>query len=143
MTDDDERERVVHILRGPREFGGMGGVTGGRPRDTEDEFENAVERALGERIRLEHIGAEPLVPFRTGKGIGDRLWGSLANVGWKHTNGDTASYSFRAAGDLVAAIVGEGDYITYYGSAAAGVVDPEVAEAMAREGWTASVTEVE
>ena len=124
------------------DFGGMGGVTGGRPRNTGDAFEQAVERALGERLRKEHVG-QPRPDWFEGTGIGHRLWGSLANVDWKHENGDTASYSFRAAGDLIAAIVGEGDYMTYYCSSDHGVIDNEVAEAMAREGWTASVMEPE
>jgi len=124
------------------DFGGMGGVAGGRPRNAEDLFEAAVERALGDRLRAEHVG-KPRADWFEGTGIGDRLWGSLANVDWKHENGDTASYSFRAAGDLIAAIVGEGDYMTYYCSSDHGVIDPEVAEAMAREGWTASVMEGE
>jgi hypothetical protein len=124
------------------DFGGMGGVTGGRPRNDEDLFEAAVERALGERLRKEHVG-QGHPGWYEGKGIGHRLWGSLANIDWKHTNGDTASYSFRAAGDMIAAIVGEGDYMTYYCSYDHGVIDDEIAEAMAREGWTATVMEGE
>ncbi len=137
-SDETERERAVAALRGPRTFGGMGGVTGGRPRDSEDLFEAAVERALGERLRAEHIGKGRPEWF-AGTGIGHRLWGSLANVDWQHTGGDYAGYSFRAAGDLIAAIVGEGDYMDWYCSAAHGVVDPEVEEALGREGWKAIV----
>jgi len=91
------------------DFGGMGGVMGGRPRNEEDLFEAAVERALGERLRKEHIPNLGRPGWYEGTGIGHRLWGSLSNVDWKHENGDTASYSFRAAGDLIATIVGEGD----------------------------------
>lgn len=136
-----ERERAVTVLRGPRDFGGMGGVAGGRPRDPDDLFEAALDRALGERLRAEHFGKPPREGLYEGKGIGHRLWGSLANVDWTHTNGDTASYSFRAAGDLIAAILGEGDYMDWYCSAASGVLDDEVAEAMAKEGWTGESSE--
>lgn len=117
-------------------------MQGGRPRNPDDPFEAAVERALGERLRKEHVGV-PRLGWYEGRAIGNRLWGSLANVDWTHENGDTASYSLRAAGDLIAAIVGEGDYMTYYCSAEHGVIDEEIADAMAREGWTASVMEAE
>lgn len=124
------------------DFGGLGGVSGGRGRDPADLFEAAVERAFGERLRYERArgldarkadAAEGVGWDR--HGLGARLWGSLANIDWVHENGDTAGYSFRAAGDMIAAVVGDGDYMDWYCSADAGVVDGEVAEALAREGW--------
>lgn len=124
------------------EFGGLGGVSGGRPRDPADLFEAAVERAFGERLRHERSHG---LDARKGDneegglwdrhGLGARLWGSLANIDWIHENGDTAGYSFRAAGDMIAAIVGDGDYMDWYCSSDAGIVDAEVAEGLAREGW--------
>jgi hypothetical protein len=108
------------------DFGGMGGIEGGRPRDPEDLFEAAVDRAMGDRLRAEGIKGAFIAP---------RLWGSLSNVDWIHENGDTASYSFRAAGDLIAALIGEGDYMDWYCSGHDGLADEEVAELMAKEGW--------
>jgi len=120
----------------------MGGVAGGRPRNPGDLFEAAVERAFGEQLRHERRqgldarkGDEAGSGLWDRHGIGARIWGSLANVDWVHENGDTAGYSFRAAGDMIAAVVGDGDYIDWYCSSDAGVVDPEVAEGLAREGW--------
>lgn len=124
------------------EFGGLGGVSGGRPRNTADLFEAAIERAFGDRLRHERRQG---LDARKGDneegglwdrdGLGARLWGSLANIDWIHENGDTAGYSFRAAGDMIAAVVGEGDYMDWYCSSDAGVVDSEVAEGLLREGW--------
>jgi len=105
------------------EFGGLGGVAGGRPRDNEDLFECAVEACMGDKLRED-------------ESWGRALWGSLANVDWVHENGDTASYSFRAAGDLIAAIVGKGDYMDWYCSAPYyGECYPHIREAMATQGW--------
>jgi hypothetical protein len=115
------------------DFGGCGGIWGGREPNLDDLFEAAVDRAMGEYLRAEGMGPG------WGNGgkmmLGQRLWGSLANVDWVHQNGDTASYSFRAAGDLIAALVGKGDYLDWYCSAPDGVVDAGVAEALAGEGW--------
>lgn len=114
------------------DYGGLGGSVGGRERYTDDEFENAVERALGEKLRAE-------APCDCGRfrcdHIGGRLWGTLANADFIHENGDTAGYSFRAAGDLIAAIVGSGSYIDWYCSNEYDLQDPEVLEALGSEGW--------
>lgn len=103
-------------------FGGMGGVEGGRPLDTSDLFAVAVERTLGDLIRNDHE-------------VGVELWSALANQGWHHENGDTASYSFRAAGDLVASVVGEGDYMDWYCSGPTEVVTDRIRRALRRAGW--------
>ena len=84
-------------------FGGLGGVIDGRPRDHGDEFENAIERALGDQMR-----ADPEVCCE--------VWSALANVVWIRQHGATAGYSFRAAGDLVAAVLGRGNYMDWYGN---------------------------
>lgn len=103
-------------------YGGMGGISGGRPLDEDDAFEAAVERQLGEAIRAD-------------QSVGVALWSALANQGWGNAAGDTASYSFRAAGDLIAAVAGEGDYLDYYCAGPYAVVSDQIAEALAREGW--------
>lgn len=118
-------------------FGGLGGVQGGRAVNPDDSFEMAVDRAFGEQLRAERSsGADNYDEgWFNRKGLGARLWGSLANVDWVHENGDTAGYSFRAAGDLIAAIVGTGDYMDWYCSADYGHADAEIVERLAREGW--------
>ncbi len=104
------------------DYGGMGGVEGGRPLNTADAFEAAVTRCLGARMREDHA-------------LCAEVWSALANMDWLHDNGDIAGYSFRAAGDLVAAVVGHGDYLDWYCSGEPGVVSRQVKRALAAEGW--------
>ena len=69
------------------------------------------------------------------------LWSALANVVWTNREkGQSVGYSFRAAGDLIAAIRGEGTYLDHYCSGPSGVVDSEIAEALAPLGWTFEIS---
>lgn len=114
------------------EFGGLGGVTGGREFDESDLFEAAVSRVLGEQIKAsEPRGWGAKAPYNPA----EQMWCALANMDWAHENGDTAAYSFRAAGDMIAAIRGDGDYMDWYCCGPYAVVSDLVREAMAKEGW--------
>lgn len=91
----------------------------------EQAFAEAIERALGERIR----GDEQFTA---------RAWGSMANVTWKHPIHGEDGLTFRGAGMVLADIRGSGSYMDWYMSSADGVVDPEFKDAMALEGWLPS-----
>jgi hypothetical protein len=107
----------------------LGGIPeGSRELLTDGEygaFEQLVERVFGERLRASEPDAKA-------------FWGALANIEWKGPDDSEVAYSFRAAGDLMAAIrsdEGTMTYMNYYCAAPDGVVPEWVAEPMAREGW--------
>jgi hypothetical protein len=108
------------------EFGGLGGLLEGLDFDMDfqgDLFALAVKRSLGDWLISSHMNRV-------------EMWSALANVEWEHENGDTASYSFRAAGDLIAAICADGsNYMTYYCSGPYAVVSVHIANELKKEGW--------
>jgi len=111
-------------------FGGLGGSK--EPLDlgidySEDEFAQTLNRCLGDFIRESKDNAYA-------------MWSALANVDWIKNNPDgsqdIASYSFRGAGDLIAAIRADGPiYMDYYCSGELATVDYFIADALAKEGW--------
>lgn len=111
-------------------YGGIGGILWGREFDPTDPFEAAVDRALGDQIRASEI-RDATEPYN----VAEQLWCALANVTWAHDNGDTASYSFRAGGDLIAAVRGSGNYMDWYCCGPAGWVSDTIRDALAKEGW--------
>ena len=112
-----------------KHFGGFGGSWDGVPFSeyADDEFAQALNRSCGDRIRASDDDARA-------------AWGALSNVDWsREVNGNKdamASYSFRAAGDLIASIRGNGHYMDWYCSHPYGNVAGWIGDAMAREGWS-------
>lgn len=105
------------------DYGGLGGITEGREPNQDDKFEMMLHRVLGDQIRQNPE-------------IGVDLWSALANIDWYHPeSGDSASYSFRAAGDLIAAIIGKGDYMDWYCSGPYSTVSSLIARTLKKEGW--------
>jgi len=119
---------------GGKRFGGLGGSS--KPMSfsddySYDEFAITLNACLGDYIR-----ESPENAFE--------VWSALANVEWRREgdNGDvdTAAYSFRAAGDLLAAIRADGtNYNTCYCSGNDGEGTPFIAEAMKEKGWEFSI----
>jgi len=74
-------------------------------------------------------------------GFGPQVWSALANIIWLRA-GDPdreVAYSFRAAGRLIAEIVGDTsdfNYMRWYCSGPYETVSPEIEAAMAARGWT-------
>jgi hypothetical protein len=89
-------------------------------------FEQTCERLFGEEIRQSDEE-------------GSALWSALAKVDWTGPNGEDVGYSFRAAGDLIAALKREGDYMAWYCSGPDGFVSEDIAEKLAAEGWRFTV----
>jgi hypothetical protein len=85
-------------------------------------FELTVDRLLGDRIRADGAAAID-------------LWCAFANVEWIAPDGDIVSYSQRAAGEMVAWIREEGDYIDWYCSGESGRVASWIEAALASEKW--------
>lgn len=98
-------------------------ITGGREGPPRASFVISVARALGDNILHDDV-----VCFE--------LWSALANVIWMHDRSEDVAYSFRAAGDLIAELRGEGDYRDWYCRGWPGVVSDRISDAMKAEGWT-------
>jgi hypothetical protein len=93
--------------------------------DIHGRFETDVNDLLGDRIReSDELAAE--------------FWSALANVDWYHADfaNDACSYSFRAAGDLIAAIRQSGNYMDWYCSGPYAHVMGWIEQALASRGWT-------
>lgn len=98
------------------------GVASKRSRRAFKEFEAAIDRAVGERVRADGT-------------YGFDLYSALTCIQWRSSNGAVVSYTFREAGELVAWVREEGGYIDWYSSGPEGKVAPWIAEAMASEDW--------
>lgn len=86
-------------------------------------FELTVDRLLGDRVRADGTAAID-------------LWSALANIEWIAPDGGIVRYSQRAAGEMVAWIREEGDYIDWYCSGESGRVAPWIEAALVDEGWS-------
>jgi hypothetical protein len=98
--------------------------------DSEEKEKPAVE-LLEQTFRK--IFAEKI---RTDEEFCKELWSALANVEWYHPDTNTRdSYSFRAAGGLIAEIRESGDYMDWYCSGPYSTVSEFIRRSMKKEGW--------
>ena len=87
-----------------------------------EKFEQALRDGLGDTIKDDEIAKQ--------------LWSALANVDWYHPEShNAASYSFRAAGGLIAELRGEGDYMDWYCCGPYATVSDHIARVLKKQGW--------
>lgn len=87
-----------------------------------DNFEKALRDGLGDTIQNGDVAKQ--------------LWSALANVDWYHPESkDYASYSFRAAGGLIADLRGSGDYMDWYCCGPYAEVSDHIARVLKKQGW--------
>lgn len=93
-----------------------------------DHFENAIKEYFGERMK-------------TDEELCRKIWSSLANVDWYYIGERPllleVSYSFRAAGGMIANIIERGDYMDWYCSGPDGIINNEFRYAMRKAGYLA------
>lgn len=104
----------------------LGGLKERREIIADNKFENDFHTSIGAIIKSD--------PDK-----GSAVWSALANVEWHGPDGEVAGYSFRAAGDLIAASLGAGNYMDWYCSAQAGQVEGWIEEALGKFGWTPQI----
>jgi len=96
-----------------------------RPQNSYSLFEQSVEKCVGDWIRADHANAAS-------------MWCALANNYWFSINrapGTAVLYTFRSAGDLIAAIRKEGNYINWYACGTPGTVDPFIEGELMNDDW--------
>lgn len=100
-----------------------GGRRGGRQIDMSDPLEADIFEIFGDRICENY-------EFAT------KIWSAFTNTYWSHYRyGNDFGFSYRAAGDMIAAIRGDGDYMDWYCCAPSAVVSEEISSTMAAYGW--------
>jgi hypothetical protein len=63
------------------------------------------------------------------------VWSALTNRVWKGPRGEIVLCSFRAAGDIIAAILDEGTYLDWYCIGRPGYLSPKIEKIMAKAKW--------
>jgi hypothetical protein len=97
-------------------------------RDINNAFEIMIVRVFGERMKSDEE-------------LCSQIWSALANVEWYHpASHDSASYSFRAAGDLIAAIRRTGCYLDWYLVGPYAIITEEIRRTFKKEGWIPDTT---
>ena len=100
-----------------------------RARKVSEHFEALLERLFGDRVRQD-------------RDFACALWCAMTNVEWSHPDiGAFEDNTFRYMAQLIAEMRDPHDqrkmpYMDWYCCGPDGTVSPEIAEALAAEGWT-------
>ena len=86
-------------------------------------FEITLDRVVGEKVRADGACAVD-------------LWCALANIEWHGPEQVRVAYSSRKAGDVVAWVREDGDYLTWYCSGEPGVVSDWIGQSLNKAGWS-------
>ena len=107
------------------------------PKAGEGEAAGGDRRAALPPSLERDLGLSPSVARRTSSDLFARLlYAALCNTGWRHrATGTPWSCSWRGAGDVVAHLRGEGDYMDWYCSGGEGLVDEGVLKEIDALGW--------
>lgn len=101
----------------------LGGISGShRAVREDDDFERDLRDEFGEEMKVD-------------EDLCREWWAALSNIVWKRGD-DEVSYSFRAAGDLIDAVIEAGDYMDWYCCSRWGLVSERIAARMAARSWT-------
>jgi hypothetical protein len=74
---------------------------------------------------------------KSDEAFAQNLYGALCNMRWVHAEAEAPYHcTWRAASGLVAELRGCDDWLEYYCTGGEGTVSPDVADALARLGWT-------
>lgn len=103
-----------------RDFAGVASTRVHRPAK---QFEAALDRLFGERVRDD--GA-----------LGVDLWCALAGIEWRNGQGEAVCYSHRCAGEVVTWVREDGSYLEWYASGEAGEVADWIGDALRNAGWS-------
>ena len=82
-----------------------------------------------------------IFPKKPDDDFNTEVWSALANVDWEHKDHGIVGYSFRAAGGLIAEIIGEGDYMDWYCCGPYAEVSWRIERSLGKLGWTYKIDE--
>ncbi len=99
-------------------------------------FERDIEELFGDKMRSSDEACE-------------NMWSALANVSWHHPDHtewdpifnevETAGWSFRGSGAMIARVIGRGDYMDWYCSGPYCTVADWIEEGLKSRGWTFTI----
>jgi|GEM_PF-4975015 len=101
-------------------------------RGSGERAELTPERSLERDIKASEVVRAKAVASLT---YAELLYRALENSTWRHLDGTECVFGMRSTGEIVASLVGSGDYLSFYMSGPSGVLDEEVIQDLRALGW--------